>query len=505
MRGHAILTAAAERADPERAVTMLAEAASACFYAGNPAEMLAVAERARGALPGSASVRTRFLAAMAVGMARILGGDAAAGAESVHLAMGLAESSPGLREDLRLIPWLALGPLMLREADAGRSLLEPVLRTARARAAVGALPFVLNLIARDQATTDRWAIAGATYQEAIGLARESGQQAELAAGLAGLAWLQARRGREQECRRCAAEALRLCAELGTRLFEAWATAALGELELGLGAAAQAAVHFEQMDRLLDEVGITDVDLSPAADLAEAYLRLGDQDAAERVAARLMTAAQAKGQPWSLARALRCQGMLAGPHTGTDGGGSHSGGHGDFAGAFEEAMALHALTPDSFEAARTRLAYGERLRRSRNRVRAREQLRAAAEVFERLDARPWADRAYAELAATGETRRARDPSTLDELTPQELQISVLLTGGKTTREAAAALFLSPKTVEYHLRHVYQKLGLHSREELGRVLAAQGSDAAGESQPPGRSQAAGGFEAPQRPAVLLSAGP
>ncbi|HEX3388535.1 MAG TPA: helix-turn-helix transcriptional regulator [Streptosporangiaceae bacterium] len=404
---------------------------------------------------------------MAVGMARILGGDAAAGADSVHLALGLAESSPGLREDLRLIPWLALGPLMLREADAGRSLLEPVLRTARARAAVGALPFVLNLIARDQATTDQWAIAGATYQEAIGLARESGQQAELALGLAGLAWLQGRRGREQECRRSAAEALRLCADLGTRLFEAWATAALGELELGLGAAVQAAGHFEQLERLLAELGITDVDLSPAADLAEAYLRLGDHDAAERVAARLTAAAQAKGQPWSLARALRCQGMLAGTQTGTDG--ARAGGRGGFTGAFEEAVALHALTPDSFEAARTRLAYGERLRRARNRVRAREQLRAAAEVFERLDARPWADRAYAELAATGETRRARDPSTLDELTPQELQISVLLTGGKTTREAAAALFLSPKTVEYHLRHVYQKLGIHSREDLAGRLS------------------------------------
>lgn len=109
------------------------------------------------------------------------------------------------------------------------------------------------------------------------------------------------------------------------------------------------------------------------------------------------------------------------------------------------------------------------------------------MFERLDAQPWADRARAELAATGETRRARDPSTLDELTPQELRIAVLLTGGKTTREAAAALFLSPKTVEYHLRHVCQKLGIHSREELGRVLAAQ------EPWAPGRLGA------------LLSAGP
>jgi DNA-binding CsgD family transcriptional regulator len=460
MLGHAILAEAARRADPERAVTMLAEAANACFYAGKPAEMLVVAERARAILPANASVGARFMAAMAAGMARVLGGDAAAGAEALHQATELAESSAELREDLRLMPWLAVGPLFLRETGTERSLLEPLLRTARARTAVGALPFMLNLIARDQATTDRWAIAEATYQEAIDLARESGQQTELTFGLAGLAWLQARRGREQECRHCAAEALRLAADLGMGLHEIWATAALGELELGLGDPAQAAGHFERLQWLLASLGITDVDLSPGADLVEAYLRLGRQNAAQQVATQFVTAANAKGQPWSLARALRCQGLLAASDSG-------------FAGAFEQALAQHALTPDSFEAARTRLAYGERLRRARNRVLAREQLRAAAEAFERLDARPWADRAHAELAATGETRRTRDPRTLEELTPQELQIAVLLTGGRTTREAAAALFLSPKTVEYHLRHVYQKLGVHSRDELARVLAADGT--------------------------------
>src|SRR6202044_3555005 len=93
MRGHAILTAAAERADPERAVSMLAEAASACFYAGNPAEMLAVAEKAQAGLPADSSVRARFLAAMALGMARIFGGDAAAGTAVVHQAVTLAENS----------------------------------------------------------------------------------------------------------------------------------------------------------------------------------------------------------------------------------------------------------------------------------------------------------------------------------------------------------------------------------------------------------------------------
>ena len=206
--------------------------------------------------------------------------------------------------------------------------------------------------------------------------------------------------------------------------------------------------------------ITDVDLSPGAELTDAYLRLGRDDEAQAVAAEFLAEASAKGQPWSLARALRCQG--------------HARRRRGIRRAFRAARVWqHARTPDAFETARTRLAYGERLRRARNRLLAREQLRAAADVFERLDARPWADRARAELAATGETRQRRDPSTIDELTPQELHIAILLTGGKTTREAAAALFLSPKTVEYHLRHVYQKLGIHSRDELARTLAGQAS--------------------------------
>jgi DNA-binding CsgD family transcriptional regulator len=146
------------------------------------------------------------------------------------------------------------------------------------------------------------------------------------------------------------------------------------------------------------------------------------------------------------------------------------GEDEFVELFDQALSLHDETADAFQVARTRLVYGERLRRNRQRVRAREQLRAALETFERLDAAPWAERARAELAATGETARRRDPTTVDQLTPQELQIGMLLGSGRTTRQAAAALFLSPKTIEYHLRSIYRKLGIASREELARVLAA-----------------------------------
>jgi DNA-binding CsgD family transcriptional regulator len=334
-----------------------------------------------------------------------------------------------------------------------------LLDTARARSAVGALPFVLALLARDQATTDRWAVAESTYREAIALARESDQRTDLGFGLAGLAWLQARQGRD-ETRALAAEALEVSVPLGARLFEVWAAAALGELELGLGDAAHAADHFERQRRLLRELGITDADLSPAPELVDAYIRLGRGNDAELVCAQFTAAARAKGQPWSLARALRCRGLLANESD-------------SLSEPFEQALLYHAQTPDAFETARTRLAYGQRLRRARNRVLARDQLRVALDVFERLGAEPWAERARTELAATGETLRRRDPTTVDELTPQELQIGLLLAAGKTTREAAAALFLSPKTIEYHLRHVYQKLDIHSREELTQVLAASSS--------------------------------
>ena len=236
----------------------------------------------------------------------------------------------------------------------------------------------------------------------------------------------------------------------------WSLTALGELELALGRLEPAITHFERQRRLAEAHTISDVDLWPAAELVEAYVRLDRNDQARALTVEFHAAAEAKGQPWSLARALRCQGLIA-PKD-------------DFAGLFEAALRHNEQTPDVFEHARTRLAYGERLRRARNRVLARVQLREAEEIFAALDAQPWAERARAELEATGETLRRGEPNTIDELTPQELQIGMMLGSGRTTRETAAALFLSPKTIEYHLRHVYLKLDIHSREELAKILGA-----------------------------------
>ncbi len=459
MDGYPLVVAAADaiaETDPELAVVLLAEAVHGCFYAGETAAMLSDAGRAVALAQAQDSGRATFFAAMANGMALVADGQGEAGAAEARRAVEILEQADELRDDPLLLAWAALGPMWLRETGAGRGLAERAMERAREEAAVGALPSLLHHVARDQATTDQWPAAEASYDEAIRLARETGQRTELAAALAGLGWLEARQGRETACRTHAAEASRLCAQLGLGFYRVWTIQALGDLELGLGRAAEAAEHHEAQGEALRTHAIADVDISPAPELVDAYLRLGRRDDAAAAAATFVAAAEAKGQPWALARAARCRGLLAV--------------NGELDECFEQALALHARTPDGFETARTRLAYGARLRRTRQRVRAREQLRAALDQFERLGAQPWAEQARAELAATGETARRRDASTLDDLTPQELQIARLLAEGKTTREAAAAVFLSPKTIEYHLRNVYRKLSINSREQLVVAFAA-----------------------------------
>jgi DNA-binding CsgD family transcriptional regulator len=462
MEGHAILVAAADRISataPDLAISLLADAIDACFFAGNVAEITRTARKLADLVTPTASTRARFLASMATGIALVFTVDSRAGISSIREAMALVEGDVGLRSEIGLLPWLVVGPLWLRESGPIRALVGEAIDTARARAALGILPWLLNRVGRDHAASDEWSIAAVEYDEAARLARETGQRTELAAALAGLAWLEARQGRETACRTHAAEARAICAELGIHTFEIWAIRALGELELGLGRAATAVEDLEECTRRLADLGIQDVDLSPAAELLDAYLRTGRRADAVRVAEQLDVDARRKGQPWPLARAARCRALLA-PD-------------GDFDELFREAVTLHAQTPDVFELGITHFSFGARLRRGRRRADARDELRAAFEIFDRIGAAPWAEMARVELLATGETARRRDRSALDTLTPQELHIAQVLAAGKTTREAAAALFLSPKTIEYHLRSVYGKLGINSRMDLAAAVAAEQS--------------------------------
>jgi DNA-binding CsgD family transcriptional regulator len=454
----AILLAAAEQAasaDPDQAVVMLAEAEYAAFYTGDATTMLLAAERVAAIVPPDASGRTRFFALFAQGMARIFSGEGELGAAQIRQAVAILEHSDELRDDPRLLAWAAMGSPWLREGQVGRALGDRALAAARFQSAVGVLPFVLNHVSTDQAATDRWAEAKSGFHEAIALARETDQRTELSYALARLALLEARQGASDQSSRHASEALDLSRQLGLGLCEVWAIAAHADLQLSLGNAEQALAYFEEQRAVLRERGVRDVDLSPAPELVELYLRLGRSQEAADTAREFSRDATGKAQPWALARAARCHGLLA-PEAGIDV-------------PFETALALHDQTPDVFETARTRLAFGSSLRRARRRVQARDQLRAAIEMFDDLGADPWSQMARTEFAATGETARRRNPTTLNELTPQELQIALRVAGGSTIRETAAALFLSPKTIEYHLHNVYRKLAIGSRRELVTAIS------------------------------------
>src|SRR4029077_15030188 len=131
---------------------------------------------------------------------------------------------------------------------------------ARAKAAIGALPTLLTNLARDQATTQRWSDAASNYDQALPLARETGQRLEFVAALAGMASLEAHQGREAACREHAVEAMRLSDQLGLHFFAVWSDRALGDLELGLARPGAALPHHEAQAERLRAAGIRDVDI-----------------------------------------------------------------------------------------------------------------------------------------------------------------------------------------------------------------------------------------------------
>ena len=188
------------------------------------------------------------------------------------------------------------------------------------------------------------------------------------------------------------------------------------------------------------------------DRIEAAVRSGRREEAQASLHLFERWATETDSTWSLARLAVARALLADGDEATE--------------HFEQALWLIGEA-QTFERARIQLLYGEHLRRARRRVDSRVQLRDALEVFESLQAAPWAERARAELLATGETARKRDPSTVDQLTPQELQISRLIAQGLKNKEVAARLYLSPRTIDYHLRKIYMKLGVTSRFQLAHL--------------------------------------
>jgi DNA-binding CsgD family transcriptional regulator len=323
----------------------------------------------------------------------------------------------------------------------------------RGEGGFGLLPTVLFFLAEAELFHGRHRDALATASEGLRIAQETGQLQWISQLSSFLAYLAAVGGDEPRCRGLAADALADTG--GAAAGEPWAHWALGLLNLCLGRAEEALSRLETLVTGPQRYHVAAVRCVP--DLVEAAVRLGTPGRAAGPLAAFSTWAAAVDRRWAHALLLRCRALLA-PDD-------------QAAARYAEALDLHDEARP-FDRARTALLYGEALRRSRHKAEARTQLRAALETFGRLDAAPWAERARTELTATGGAAPAPDtPGPLAALTPQELQIVRLAARGLSNRDIAAHLFLSPRTVGYHLYKAYPKLSIQSRRDLSALVAAQ----------------------------------
>lgn len=317
---------------------------------------------------------------------------------------------------------------------------------ARARGELGTLCTALDVLVPDHLGRAQYAYAQGSSEEGHGLAVRAGRENTACSHLSYLTALAALRGDEDAAHRLSESVL--AAALPRRLLRPTGVVqhALGLMELAAGRLEEALTSFEALLGHTPQPGRPELAMTGAPDHIEVAVRAGHADRVRDMASAYIELADAAGTAEVGALAARCRALL-GAET-----------------EFPHALRLHAQADRPFDHARTQLLYGEYLRRRRQRVRAREHLRAAERTFTHLGLPVWARRAGEELRAAGATPRTR--VTAGALTPQEHQIARAVAAGATNRQVAAKLFLSPRTVDYHLRKIFAKLGISSRAELIR---------------------------------------
>ena len=348
--------------------------------------------------------------------------------------------------------------------DRAQRILDRLIESARSDSAMARLCYPLCIRGQLMFRRGRWTEGLADIEEATQASRETGQDSILTYALQMLAELSAATGRLDLTRKHANESLRLARESGSPVFGPYARAALGMAAAVEEDFETAAREYEQAIADLHAIGMPSPgDRFWTAELVEVRVRAGDPDAARGHLATLERLVTEDNPPVDRAVLLRSRALV------TEGD--------DAIGLLHEALAVHAESHTPFERARTELALGQRLRRGRTRDDARKPLRDALDTFERLAARPWADRARNELRASGASSARGSAPVAEVLTPHELQVAMIVARGATNKEAAASLFVSPKTVEHHLGQIYKKLELRSRTELTALLSDQlGEEAA-----------------------------
>ena len=368
----------------------------------------------------------------------------AAAAPVLRRGVGLAGESGDLR---------AIGPAFqaafeLWDDEALHTLAQRRVDLARGSGAFVALPNALNQLGAYEVLVGRFDAAEACFEEADEISAATGYAGILGKTGVGPLILAAWRGEDARTRALAEVCSRDGTARGFGTFVGFAQSALGVLELGLGRYHEAMIAVQ--DAGLDQILVT----RTLPDLVEAAVRCGEEQLATQAAGELAESTTASGTDWAIGVLARSQALLVAGR--------------EAEGLYREAIGRLQRSRARTQLARARLVYGEWLRRERRRRDAREELRAASQLFESMGALAFADRAQSELAATGERVHRRTPETLELLTPQERRIATLVSEGAPNAEVAAQLFISSRTVEYHLAKIFRKLRISSRSELARSL-------------------------------------
>ncbi|MFI5693858.1 AAA family ATPase [Kribbella sp. NPDC051586] len=440
-------------ADLDSAVYLLFDALTAIWATGDVRATEETAQRLV-ALPEPPAESARLLRSAASGL---LGLSAGGGRSEVSplrdLYDGLHQRGHliGLPERARITGW----DMLAGDLEAALDLATDLEKECRDQGAIAALPQVLARLARSQLLLGQHRSAWNSGEDGLQISRDTGQLEHVGHLSGVLAYLAAIEGNDDRCRSLSGDAL----ACGSGPSAAWGECALTQLDLGHARYEAALARMEKLG--MGPRRHTMIVLYCQPDQVEAAVRLGQPERARGPMERFESWAAQVRQPWSDAIMSRCRALLS---------------EGDQAAEhYATAVFLHAQDPQRpFEAARTEFLFGCWLRRVKRPASARGQLRSALETFERLGALHWADRARAELRAAGETVLPADGDSdlLSRLTPQELQVVRLAATGLSNRVIGAQLFISPRTVGYHLYNAYPKLGITVRAELAQMVLPDG---------------------------------
>lgn len=451
--GDDLMAAAESLLDRDRgqAVRVLIRAGEASYMAGDNLRYLDIARWAATLRRPDDPAATQLMFEYLAGTAATFDGRHREAADPLRRVLELA---PSVRTPSVLV-WAGVASLLLGDDAQAVRLCGRAVETARARGAVSTVPQVLEFMINAELWMGRYASITASAVEGLRLAQERGRPNSAGQHLGWLALTAAVEGDEETCAIRAASAIELAGAHGVCVAGAIGNWALAHLDLAAGRHADAAKRLRATARAGGAGGHLVIRVMSTPLFVEASARTGDRERAREALRVLDRWVGSTRSPDRRALATRCHALLAAP--------------GDAEEYFRAALDLHHQGFSEFETARTQLLFGSALRRNRRPGAAREHLHSALETFERSGARLWAEQARAELRGAGEAVRSHRPKATEKLTAQQYQIARIVADGATNREVAARLFLSPRTVEHHLRNIFAKLDIRSRVELVRLMS------------------------------------